>query len=286
LIERKYAKTEKENFSSSFVSIQDSKVLFDPNLTVSPDERKELKLKLRELISLHGWSLQNPRQPEEALIAASILMTDQLASGPELQKAYAKWIEAKFERPVPRFRDDILQALASTETLRGGLVQNGAWTFDAGRSEKACTFFHNQCLELAAMAALRQAQSNLGLSLEIQHSLKAVPPSGDSRNHFELDIATIFGYELLGISCSNTVKLKTVKVKAMEVLHRMRTVGGIGARTIVLSMLPKVESLRAEDSLRDDLGGRELNVKLMRYTSYADLVKEFETYMTDLDWRP
>jgi hypothetical protein len=27
-------------------------------------------------------------------------------------------------------------------------------------------------------------------------------------------------------------------------------------------------------------------VKLMRYTSYADLVKEFETYMTDLDWRP
>lgn len=271
--------------STSYLSIDDSALFFEKeDRTDTPDEREHLKLTLEELTLLHGWRVHSERTPDPDLVDASVKMTEELAGDVVLRKTYMTWKFGGYAQDFPAFSEQTVAALSSTTLLNPYLAHTGdAWRVSAPKNSPAYQFFQDRCLELAAYDALKQAQANLGLSLDVRHSFETSPINGNP-NKFEVDLVTLKGYELLGISCSNTMVLKSVKSKAMEVLHRMRTIGGIGARTIVLCMLQNDDRDRLEQSLKDDLGGRDYNVKLMTYTRHTTLVKEFESYMLKLKW--
>jgi hypothetical protein len=108
---------------------------------------------------------------------------------------------------------------------------------------------------------------------------------GQRDRGFEIDVAAVFGYELVAISCSMTGAHDSIKGKAFEIVSRARTVGGSNARGIVVSLINPRATQDIKANLADDLGGRDKNVEIWPFESESDLQQRFENYIQNkLKW--
>jgi hypothetical protein len=76
--------------------------------------------------------------------------------------------------------------------------------------------------------------------------------------NFQLDIILIYGFQLYAISCTVEKPRRVCKLKGFEVIHRATQIGGDEAKSILFTLSPEVEVLKAE--LKHETGCDEKNI--------------------------
>jgi len=70
---------------------------------------------------------------------------------------------------------------------------------------------------------------------------------------FELDVSTIVGYVLLAISCTTNASVKECKLKAFEVIHRAKQIGGDEAFSLLITGLNEKKTISLRDDINNDM---------------------------------
>lgn len=96
-------------------------------------------------------------------------------------------------------------------------------------------FLDGQWLEMYTLQTLIQALLELGLKTESCMGLELRKPHWET--YFEIDIAALIGYQLLGISCTTYDVKSACKNKGFEIIHRVRQIGGDEIREALKMML-------------------------------------------------
>jgi len=95
------------------------------------------------------------------------------------------------------------------------------------------------------------------------------------RKDFELDIIVLYGYHLIGLSCTTIDNEAIVKQKGFEIFQRVRQIGGDEARAMIVSGLERSPTMRLQAELEYELGRSQKNILAL---GLADLRNE-ELYL-------
>lgn len=115
------------------------------------------------------------------------------------------------------------------------------FTFESWPVEQQVQFYNlirfldGQWLEMYVMQTLIQVFLELGLKAESCIGLELRKPHWET--YFEIDIAALIGYQLLGISCTTYDVKSACKNKGFEIIHRVRQIGGDEIREALKMML-------------------------------------------------
>ena len=104
----------------------------------------------------------------------------------------------------------------------------------------------------------------------------------------QLDVAAVVGYQLLLVSCTQMRTEDDVEMKAYEVWHRARQIGGGAARAIVLCNLTKQQAEAVEQRVFEDLATKYPVLQVWGSDKQAaGLAGEFRRYVREeLGWKP
>jgi len=146
-------------------------------------------------------------------------------------------------------------------------------------------FLDGQWLELHTFRALEAALTEQNLRADLCMGLELKQKHWDT--YFEVDIAALIGYQLLGISCTTYDLKSACKNKGFEIIHRIRQIGGDEIREALKMMLvtcvKAVEQERLQQELAVATGTGKANILVC---GQADLpletlqtrIREFLTY--------
>lgn len=98
---------------------------------------------------------------------------------------------------------------------------------------------------LGEVLAEQALQADLCMGLELRQ--------GNWKTYFEVDIAALIGYQLLGISCTTFDLKAACKNKGFEIIHRVRQIGGDEIREILKMMLVTYVSTVDQERLQQEL---------------------------------
>jgi hypothetical protein len=96
-------------------------------------------------------------------------------------------------------------------------------------------YLDGKWLEFHVMRTIEDIAKN-GVKIHVGNSLESRKSSGGKK--FELDLFVLRGYQLTGISVT-TAGESEAKLKAFEVMHRVRQIGGDESRGILVANLSK-----------------------------------------------
>ncbi|MBI4854567.1 MAG: hypothetical protein HY819_22440 [Acidobacteria bacterium] len=88
---------------------------------------------------------------------------------------------------------------------------------------------------------------------------------------FELDVILLYGYHLVGLSCTIGRKTEKVKLKGVEIIQRCRQIGGDEARSIIVGGLDQGNTEMLQKELEYESGGARKNILAL---GIADLRNE------------
>lgn len=102
---------------------------------------------------------------------------------------------------------------------------------------------------------------------------------------FELDVVAVLGYQIVVVSCTLSAKHNIVKQKGMEAILRMRQLGGIEARSIVLSSASPDAQQLIQAELKEETGHPSLSLEIWGRDRWYGLQQEFSQYVrTTFGW--
>lgn len=102
---------------------------------------------------------------------------------------------------------------------------------------------------------------------------------------FELDVVTVLGYQTVVVSCTLAYEHARVKQKGMEVILRMRQLGGIEARAIVLCRASRKAKQLIQSELKEDTGHSSLSLEIWAKDTWFHLQQTFHQYVrTNFGW--
>jgi hypothetical protein len=142
--------------------------------------------------------------------------------------------------------------------------------------EGVCKFVRSHWLEVAVYSQLPKINTWNGVRL--------MPTHADIRCPFELDVITILGYQPVAFSVTTAHNNGKVKEKAFEVWHRVRQLGGDGARAVVVSLLDHKIARDLENDLFVDLGLDHRPLRIFSKEDCAHLPDRIREYLTTLKW--
>jgi hypothetical protein len=241
----------------------------------SEDLRRGIQLTFEELRLLHGYFRCEERcngtpipEVTERLAPLAAAGWQHLRKGKAMNGHAEARIRPATEASYPIYTDNHELAKALD-----GAFGKALWTAEAdGLLWKATLttnssefwdlhhyFAKSGWFEFKSLAALREAigqqrkwSPDIVFAQHCSRSKRVEAENGERRT-FEIDIAAVFGYQLILISCTSTRKDKT-KEKAFEALHRARQLGGAGARAIVVSDEEDCVVKQYQESLDLDIG--------------------------------
>ncbi len=102
---------------------------------------------------------------------------------------------------------------------------------------------------------------------------------------FELDVVAVLGYEIVVISCTLAYEHAVVKQKGMEAILRMRQLGGIEARAIVLCGASREAQRLIQAELKEDTGHSSLPLEIWGKDRWYGLRQASHQYVrTTFGW--
>ena len=102
---------------------------------------------------------------------------------------------------------------------------------------------------------------------------------------FELDVVAVLGYQIVVVSCTLAREHARVKQKGMEAILRMRQLGGIEARAIVLCKASRKAQQLIQAELKEETGRSSLSLEIWGKDTWPHLQQTFHQYVhTAFDW--
>ncbi|RPI19847.1 MAG: hypothetical protein EHM58_00195 [Ignavibacteriae bacterium] len=270
------------------------------------DLRKEIDIELKDLISLHSYKrLNNDR---EIFFKAANLYgewvsynTDKLfIISDKKENKSLKYFFYSFMANSKLVCEETFNSkkeIFKFYTIEGKLLEinntlppnirffktNGE--FNTGleynpRLQEIIEFFSGVMLEMFIYKLLKDNSKN------VYHDWKMKKEGITER--FQLDVAWINGYQLIGISCTTSSNKSECKSKAFEVIHRVQQIGGSEAKSILITTMEEEISHHESgvsdikllgEELETDLGvGKKILVlgrKDLRKEIFLKKIKEF-----------
>ena len=102
---------------------------------------------------------------------------------------------------------------------------------------------------------------------------------------FELDVVAVLGYQTVVVSCTLAYEHARVKQKGMEAILRMRQLGGIEARAIVLCKASRKAQQLIQAELKEETGGSSPSLEIWGKDTWYHLQQTFHQYVrTAFGW--
>ena len=172
-------------------------------------------------------------------------------------------------------------------TLREEQLAKGRAAFKSGRR------LTPERLEYGAYAAFQDTladisrqcsdRSNYGLFHKVY--VRRANVSDASVKPFELDVVAVLGYQIVVVSCTLASKHALVKQKGMEAILRMRQLGGIEARAIVLCGASQEAQQLIQAELKEETGHSSLSLEIWGKDTWYHLQQTFHQYVrTAFGW--
>lgn len=102
---------------------------------------------------------------------------------------------------------------------------------------------------------------------------------------FQLDVVAVLGYQIVVVSCTVSAKHEIVKRKGMEAILRMRQLGGVEARSIVLSGASRNAQQLIQAELKEETGHPSIPLEIWGKDTWYCLQQTFNQYIrTTFGW--
>ncbi|MDE0012280.1 MAG: hypothetical protein OXU36_14110 [Candidatus Poribacteria bacterium] len=102
---------------------------------------------------------------------------------------------------------------------------------------------------------------------------------------FELDVVAVLGYQIVVVSCSLAYEHARVKQKGMEAILRMRQLGGVEARAIVLCGASQEAQQLIQAELKEETGHSSPSLEIWGKDTWYRLQQTFHQYIrTAFGW--
>ena len=150
-----------------------------------------------------------------------------------------------------------------------------------------------ELLEYGAYAAFEQALADIAwqnpdrknYSLFHKVYVRRTNATDASVKPFELDVVAVLGYQIVVVSCTVSAKHDIVKQKGMEAILRMRQLGGIEARSIVLSGASRKAQQLIQSELKEETGHSSRPLEIWGRDTWYCVRQTFSQYVrTTFGW--
>jgi len=224
---------------------------------------------------------------------------------PALFQSFGDWIKRyqnkygvnadQFEQPFPAYipRDPeslsalpkaFVLALATVPQFKDLILLDNGYRIDFSKSTSPDTiaalnkYLNGGVLEVHCFDAMKIAFGKLGRPAQVYHSVQL--HTGQARESWpELDVAAMYGYQLIAVSCSMTTHRKLCKMKAIEVLFRARQLGGEGARAVLVTTMDRGRAADLQADVREEFGVAEA-ITVWGLDHATTLAASFEKYLS------
>ncbi len=246
----------------TYLDARSLQMVFDPVDPESESGEREYVgdqvISLKELIGLHGWSfikktgkVMPPRSQGLLPKLATALASVHSDSG--LIDIWKSWKSANLQSgwnwPLPEDGSlmNVRRAMEEELCCISGAIdgEKSAQNLSIGNQELRLWLNGGLWLEHHTLQCLTALSPELRLHDCGQAIKVAVPGATD----FDLDVATLHGYQLFAFSCGVLSKLNEkgeLKLKLFEVFVRARQLGGDEARVALVSTSPDPDALQSE----------------------------------------
>lgn len=235
--------------SFSYLDARTFKIVSDESNRITNDLRREIKINIDELISLHGFERDKSGLVEADFFDAlryfkKLIDTNNLSS---YFNSYNREVFLDKENLINRKKSisDVLRNhKASGEFLSVVTAmpeeyrlfdQNGR--FIEPQTDKqlgtAVKFLDGVWLEHYVYKVLKE---HFGNQYCMEKNL-VIKKAGWKNRNFELDVVMINGYQLVGISCTTSQTMHICKSKGFEIFMRTRQIGGEEAKAVLVTRL-------------------------------------------------
>ncbi len=154
-------------------------------------------------------------------------------------------------------------------------------------------FTSPELLEYGAYAAFQGALTNISRqcldrsNYRLFHKVyvRRADAPDTSGKPFELDVVAVLGYQTVVVSCTLAYEHARVKQKGMEAILRMRQLGGIEARAIVLCGASRKAQQLIQAELKEETGHPSLSLEIWGKDTWYRLQQTFHQYIrTAFGW--
>ena len=172
-------------------------------------------------------------------------------------------------------------------TLSGKQLAKGRAVFNRGRH------LTPELLEYGVYAAFQDALANISRrssdrsNYRLFHKVyvRRANVSNPSVKPFELDVVAVLGYQIVVVSCTLAYEHAMVKQKGMEAILRMRQLGGVEARAIVLCGASRKAQQLIQSELKEETGHASLSLEIWGKETWHRLQQTFHQYLcTTFGW--
>ena len=163
-----------------------------------------------------------------------------------------------------------------------------------GSAELRSGYFTSpELLEYGAYAAFQGALTNISRqcldrsNYRLFHKVyvRRADAPDTSGKPFELDVVAVLGYQTVVVSCTLAYEHARVKQKGMEAILRMRQLGGIEARAIVLCGASRKAQQLIQAELKEETGRSSLSLEIWGKDTWYRLQQTFHQYIrTAFGW--
>jgi hypothetical protein len=258
----------------SYLDARTLEMVFDP-VEAGGHEQKEyvglaLKLDLKDLLALHGWSLKH-EPTRKALLPHTARDLAKACGDDEGFNAWKEWIQREF-RPKCRRQNkegwksktdlqSIRLTLPTADSLRdvvGSMraeleQQEGDLPLShlifRNEPKEFCEWLDGKWLEHYVLDTL----NTLATPLSLHECTQNIVPN---EVEFDVDVIALRGYQLFALSCSTEEKKGLLKLKFFEAYVRARQLGGDESRVALVCCSNDPEGLEHEMRRDVDPEGR------------------------------
>ena len=172
-------------------------------------------------------------------------------------------------------------------TLIGEQLAKGRTALNSGRH------LTPELLEYGAYAAFQDALVDISRECPDRNNyrlfhkvyVRRANVSDASVKPFELDVVAVLGYQIVVVSCTLASDHATVKQKGMEAILRMRQLGGVEARAIVLCGASQKAQQLIQAELKEETGHSSLPLEIWGKDTWYRLQQTFHRYLrTAFGW--
>ena len=283
-----------QNTSFSYLDARTYKIVWDKDMPPSDDLRKSIEMTIDDLLKLHGYETEPDQRDYSKWVDALEVFENIIHEGKHgkylswqkdfLRKVY--WDEKGFIEKTKKFLNHI-EEIAVKEIIEDfrqggrhlyfkelfhslpeehGIIDKDGSLWIPGNNlsnndfckrlkPSVKDFLDGKWLEYHVFEALKKSDWVLPNKIKITHSLKA------GLKGFELDIALLYGYQLVGISVTTETHEGGCKLKAFEVLHRVNQIGGDESRAILVCCLSEDIVERFQEDIRIITGSKDEKFK-------------------------
>lgn len=259
------------NISFSYLDARTFSIVSDDKSRITDDLRREIKISVDELISLHGFKRINSDSGEVDFSDAlksfeKLINTDNLIS-------YFNSYERKLfldEKENLIYKNASISSELREYTASGEFLSivlsmpeeyrlfNKYGRFEELDTDKqlktAVKFLDGVWLEYYVYNVLKR---HFQEPVCIEKNLVIKRSDWKSNQNFELDVVMINGYQLVGISCTTSQTRHICKSKGFEIFMRTRQIGGEEAKAVLITRLKDDVASLLENELQIDTGSGE-----------------------------